>query len=442
EFAFALPTYTGAGNAWWIEPATSPSGALNGVFVRPKLATANVSYSLQYAATPGNPTVWTTLALSEMTGEVVTITDNGDCTETVTLHNLESITSLSSGGTGIVRIKADLVDGATTATSYTEVEGWKETTLASCGTFNNPYLRETAFTGTVTSVTGQVLAFANLVELTFAPSGSCYLEVTSGNYAGQRFDVDSASGYNITLATDIDLNAATAPFNTRLTMPDLTGELVVIRQHWTLGQMFPVANFTAGTTHTTADQVQTYAAGAWSTYWLYTNSGSPKWVKVGDGTMADQAATIIPPGQGMFVNRRTTPLPYLAYGEVRSNTFVRPLSQGTNLVGGGYPIAQSPNGSGGRSMNLAASFFGSRDFKTADSIFVWKGDATPGVTTYDTYYLLSNSPTNPTTVKWVKVGDVSLSSYDAASILLGDRSVFIRANAALPSYSTPSPWSP
>lgn len=80
---------------------------------------------------------------------------------------------------------------------------------------------------------------------------------------------------------------------------------------------------------------------------------------------------------------------------------------------------------------------------TADQVqTIAAGAWSTGVTTYDTYYLLSNSPTNPSIVKWVKVGDVSLSSYDAVSLLPGDRSAFIRVNAALPAYVTPSPWSP
>ena len=41
------------------------------------------------------------------------------------------------------------------------MEGWKETPLElCCRTYNNPYLRETAFTGTVSGVSGQNLVFA------------------------------------------------------------------------------------------------------------------------------------------------------------------------------------------------------------------------------------------------------------------------------------------
>ena len=46
-------------------------------------------------------------------------------------------------------------------------------------------------------------------------------------------------------------------------------------------------------------------------------------------------------------------------------------------------------------MNLGTGFFGSRDFKTADSFFVWKADATIGPRVYDTYFLLNGAPSLP-----------------------------------------------
>jgi hypothetical protein len=117
-----------------------------------------------------------------------------------------------------------------------------------------------------------------------------------------------------------------------------------------------------------------------------------------------------------------------------------------NLVGGGYPLDQSPNRvaatdvTGGRQMTTGAGFFGSRDFKTADSFYLWQGDTTAGVSSYTTYYLLNS--TSPAVLRWVKVGDAKLTSVDAATLLSGNRSAFIRVAAARSAYTTPRPWTP
>jgi uncharacterized repeat protein (TIGR01451 family) len=455
EFAFAMPAGDGTGSpwlgntAWIIRQAPLDPDTLEGVFIRPKGAPLNVTYTLQYAASAGNPTAWQSIVITPL---MITTSDNGDCTETVTIHDLEALTGLT-GGTGTVRIKVDLDEEPPTGTdhtSYSEVEGWKETLLEfCCRTYNNPYLRETAFTGTVGGVSGQDLTFTvsgGSADLsTLLASGSFYLEVTSGDNEGHRFDIVSAVGNTVTLADDANLHAAAAPFNTLLGPPpaSLAGDMIVIRRHWTLNELFPPSVFGATDDRTTADQVQMFAAGAWVIYWLYDDGILPaRWVRTGDNTYADQGAAVLAPGQGMFFNNRTAAIPILAYGEIRPNDFVRPLAAGNNLIGGGYPVDQSATGNNSRAMSLAAGFFGSRDFATADSFFLWKGDAAAGASGYDTFYLLNNAPKVPLVQRWVKVGDASLLARDAELLLLGERSVFLRAKDALDGYTVPSPWTP
>jgi hypothetical protein len=457
EFTFAMPHDNGTGSSWlgntaWIiRRAMLAPETLEGVFIRHKGAPLNTVYTLQYAVDPGNPTVWQSITI---TPSVSTTVDNGDCTETVTIHDLETLTGLT-GGKGIVRIKADLDDDGgndeVDHTSYTETEGWKETPLElCCRTYNNPYLRETAFTGTVSGVSGQNLTFAvsgGSADLaTVLTGGSFYLEVTSGDNEGHRFDIASASGNTVTFVNDASLYSSTAPFNTLTGAPpsDLTGDSVVIRRHWTLDEVFPPSGFGASGSQSTADQVQVFSGGAWTIYWLYDeNDGNPataRWVDSADSGMADQGTTVIPPGQGMFFNNRTSVTSILAYGEVRPNDFIRPLASGNNLVGGGYPVDQSANSTHGRAMNLAAGFFGSRDFKTADSFFVWNADNTIGAGGYSTYFLLNGAPVQPSIIRWVKIGDTAIVPRDSEILLRGNRSVFIRAKNPLPDYAIPSPW--
>ena len=361
EFAFAMPYDAGTGSSWlgataWvIQPSTLAPGTLEGVFVRPKGATANVTYTLQYAAAPGDPTVWQSVVI---TPAVVSTQDNGDCTETVTIHDLESLTGLA-GGKGVVRIRADLDDdgggeGDIDHTSVTEPEGWTVTGLEiCCRTYNNPYQRESVFTGTVTAVNGQNLAFAanDNLALLLTSGGSFYLEVVSGDHEGQRFDIVSTTGNTVTLANDGNLHAPTAPFNTLTGPPPagLAGDRIAIHRHWTLGETFPVSGLGASGSQSTADQIQVFAGGAWTIYWLYdANDADPltaRWVDAADAGMADQGAVVMPPGQGAFFNNKTAVTSIMAYGEIRTNDFVRPHAPGNNLVGGGYPtrpIRQRP----------------------------------------------------------------------------------------------------
>lgn len=461
EFAFAMPYDSGVsgthldGTAWIIRPSTLFPGTLEAVFVRPKGAPTNVTYKLQYASALGNPTTWNPTEITINVGNSTAV-DNLDCTETVTVHGLETLTGLT-GGEGFVRIKATLEENPappTTVdhTSFTEVEGWTETTFGiSCQTYNVPYLYEAEFTGTISAVNGQDLAFGNDGDLSnLLGSGAYFLEVTSGDNEGHRFDVVSTNGNEITVDEDDNLHAATAPFNTLTGAPpgSLVGDTVVLRRHRTLDGVFPPTAFGATGSDETADELQVFVDGIWKFYWLYdVNDGNPataRWVELGAvDPLADKGGTIIPPGQGLFFNNRTAVTQLLAYGEVRENDFIRPLRIGNSLVGGGYPVNQSPNGSGGRGMSTAANFFGSRDFKTADSFYVWKGDSTPGNSSYETTYLLQSTSRN----QWAKVGDAGLTARDPEVSLLRNRSVFVRSKnglptATLPAYKMPSPWRP
>lgn len=454
EFAFAMPYNQGTGSewlgstAWVIQPSTLAPGTIEAVFVRPKGAPENATYILQHAATLGNPTVWTEIIITPESP--VTTVDNGDCTETVTIHGLETLTGLT-GGEGFVRIRADLDDDGGNDqidhTCFTEVEGWTVTEFdICCRTYNVPYQRETAFTGTISDVNGQVLGFADAdsLDTLLATGGSFYVEVTSGENEGHRFEIVSVTGNTITVAENAGLPAAASSFITLAgaTPSSLVGNTVSLRRHWTLDEVFPPSGFGASNTMKTADEVQIFADGAWSLYWLYSNGGSPMWIKAGADSTINQGPTIIAPGQGMFFNNRHTETSILSYGEVRTNDFVRPLAAGNNLVGGGYPISQSANGSGGRAMNIATGFFANRDFKAADSIHIWKADTQINAPGYDGYYLVDATAVVAGVLRWVKVGDPSLADRDAEVILHGNRAAFIRSRHGIGQYTSPSPWTP
>ena len=474
EYAFCLPPNSGIKKPFCLTPGT-PSGTIDGVYRRTAGGTTDVTYYLQSKATLNG--VWSEPGLEIVVGSNATAVNMGDGTEEVTVTDLEAETKTNlRSGEGFVRMKVVLASPATTA--YAEVLGWTETTLnQACSTYNNPYLRcssptSPSFSGTVdvtnpvttTDPTAQTINFvtsaggADLGSL--LESGySYYLEVTSGDNVGQRYDVAAASDSAITVANDANLYAGTAPFNTALVNPgllpdSLAADTVVLRRHWRLADQFPVSGFYAdpGYDKAKSDQVQIYADGAWTSYYL--RAGTPaKWVLLTDNSYEDQGPLVtLPPGQGMFVSKPQSAVNVLMYGEVRQNAFIRPLqitdaTGRANLVGGGFPIDQKATGTGSREMTRAGSFnsfFGSRDFKKADSFFVWKGDATnnPSVDGYDSYFrLYSTSP--GTADYWAKVGDPELVDDTILNTrFLSDRSVFIRVQATKDTYTIPCPWAP
>lgn len=445
EFAFAQPHDSGAGDPFCISPSETLPGTLEGKFVRPKQATDHVTYILEHASVLGTPTTWQSVALEP--GDLI-VTDNGDCSETVVIFDLEDLTGLT-GGEGFVRVRAELdedEDETTDHISRTATEGWTRTpTDICCRTYNNPYLRCAAFTGTIDSAAGSVISLATsagTVDLAtvLQPGTSYYAEITSGDNEGHRFDVVSASGSALTVASDSDLAVGTAPFNTLAgTLPaGLDGDGIVICRHWTLGELFPPEQFGATGSQFTADQVQVHSSGVWTIYWLYDAAGTPRWVK--DASLADQGAAVIPPGQGMFFNSRHTTGTLLAWGQVRDNDFIRPLSEGSSLVGGGYPVDQAAMI--GRAMTLAQGFFGSRDFKKADRFYVWKGDAVALNHGYDGYFLLNGAPVQPALIQWTRTGDATIQSHNATILFQGDRAVFMDLANDLFTYQIPTPWTP
>ena len=374
--------------------------------------------------------------------------------ETIRIRDLEAITGLTSGS-GFVRLRVSLdANGDSTyeAQATTEVGGWVKSALGTtCRTYNNPFISCPVFSGTVDSVSGNNLVLTTSaagldLSTVLTPGSSYFVEVTSGIHEGLRFDVTSGAVNSLTLANDASLSSALPPFNTALGAPPstLAGASFAVRKHWTLGTMFPPASFLATDSQTTADQVQVFVGGAWTSYWLYdddllSTSNTLKWLKIGVANTDDQSAVVIPPGQGTFINCRQVSGSLLAFGKVRENDFALPLSINASLVGGGYPLAESP---ASRGMTLANGFDGDRDYKLADMFYVWRGDTTVGATGYDTYYLLDGSPLQSAIKRWVKIGDAFITPRDGSALFLTDRSVFLDLNQNLPGNRVMAPWTP
>ncbi len=449
EYAFCLPPHLGVMKPFCLFDSESVVGGVDGLYRRTAIGGAkDVTYILEWTAELESPTTWT--GSVELDGNNTSVTNNGDGTETVRISDLETLTGLSSGS-GFVRIRVDLLDDQddVIATDTTEVLGWVETEFGvCCSTYCDPFLECAVFTGTVSGVDGQNLEFATSADgfdlATLLDVGvAYYIEVETGTLEGHRFDITGGGEGFLTLANDSDLFAFAAPHNTLTGAAPaaLQGSRIALHRHKTLDQLFPPSDYNADASAGDADRVQFYISGVWHNYWLTNQGGNPRWVTTENMDLVDMGGIIVPPGRGMFFdNRSGNSAPNLAFGEVRAHDFHNPLPSGVSLVAGGYPVDQAPRGPGSRELNLEDGFFGSRDFKTADSIFRWRPDIEPTLSGYDTYFLLYRE--SPLVDRWMKQNDATLTSRDSELLFDRDRSVLQRHAAAMPDYQIPAPWSP
>ena len=409
--------------------------ALDGAFTRQQDLPANVVFSIQYAASLGDPTAWSGPIV--LGGGNTQVSDNGDGTETVLIENIQSVTGLNTG-VGFVRLRITLDannDASIDEEVFSPVSGWVETEFVEqVRTYANPFLSCAPYTGEVLSVSDDTLVFED--TLPALSGGAYYVEVLNGNYEGHRFDVDVLAQNAITVQVTNDLPGLQGPFNTKVGGPteQLAGSRVVVRRHRELADMFPAAVFAAAGLQSDADQIRLWNGNAFASYWLYENAGAPHWVAVGDASLTNADALVVPPGQGMYVTSRAAKT-VIAYGQVRENAFARPLLEGKNLVAGGYPFDQSPND---RGLTQANGFKGDPEYTVADRFIVWRADETPGVNGFRSYNL--NDWFTP--ARWVRVGDAFRTDQNDVLHFGKDFSVFFEMTAPLPSYTITPRWSP
>lgn len=419
-----------------LEFCLSLDGSVDGGFTRPDDLPNNLNFFIEYASALGNPTSWS--GTVELDSNNSSVNDNGNGTETVTIDDLPTLTGLTSGS-GFVRLRIELdINADTTPDDITNsaVSGWLESSFGEeCRSFNNPFVSCPPLRATVTGIAGSVLTLDADAEV-LNPGTSYYLEVISGPYEGHRFDVASVLENTLTLTSDADLCATSAPFNTLIGAPDntLIGGDIVLRTHRTLDILFPTDLFLASSDAGSADQVTLFDGSGNVCYWLYDDAGTPRWVQAGDSNLLDQGGLIVPPGHGVWMTSRSNKT-LTSYGQVRENDFRRPLCAGFNAVTGGYPINQTAVG---RQYSLANSFTGNADYVQADQFLIWNGDNIPGRLGYQTHYL--SSFYNPE--RWIKAADVFRVDVKNQSLFIRDRAAFLDLQQALPNYINQAPWAP
>jgi hypothetical protein len=375
----------------------------------------------------------------------VSVSPNGDGTETLRWD-------LPWSDTGFVRVKVTL--NSPSAAEYTEVSGWSLHGLAQqAETFCMPYLPAAKFAGKISGATGTggsilTIAAESLGNTDFksllTPAKSYYLEVVGGPNAGHRFDID----YATSTPTQIGIKTATPNNNSLAAVPGLSGSPFVVREHFTLAQLFPVAEYHPGTALANSDNLMIFnrSTGSWTTYRLLATT-QPRWVEVGGPiSLPDRGSVVVNPAFGVFVVRRAGGLPAVLSGEVRSTDFAAPLALGGNFLANPYPFDASPVQ---RRITLTDGFTGGTNLATSDQILLWAADANDGIANpvppapagnYETHFLLNAA--NPAYRYWTKSGGVGLPNENTVKLFKRNRATWLTVRVPHPNYVMPCPWQP
>lgn len=236
-----------------------------------------------------------------------------------------------------------------------------------------------------------------------------YLEVLSGSTVGERFDVASWSGATVTL------DVSETSFSTLDDASAIEGEQVVIRAHFTLGDIADAVGDNAQQSNSlaTGDQVLVWSGGSFLRH-LFTPSGLRRYY--GDFSVASDV--VIAPGSGFFLLRNPSgassgsSYKLRVLGAVRTNNYVMDLAGGYQLITTGYPVDDSPS-----SLGLSGDgFVASNNVAVGDVILEWNGNS------LDRYLLTSGG--------WRKYfGDFGF--VDSTQLFAPNKALFIRTQNSI-----------
>jgi hypothetical protein len=440
EFAFGLDSKTGVAPRPPLRIEVDPATQRIDLCLDRVTGTSGLTFTIELIPDLAtSPSGWV-----EAQALTPVITQRPNETEEVRYQDIASHPAVA-GGVGfarlVLRLDADL-NGEPEAVQRTETVGWSRLTLGThLQTLGHSFAPTSRFTALVGAVNGTAL------DVTAALNGATpaslltqgaehYLEVLTGAHVGHRLELNESA--TATAVGSLVLDTAHLRNTLSGGAPDtLAGARIALRQHLTLGEIADRTRFAATNNATTADRLMLFdpATSAFQSYWLFHFGGNPRWVRQGDGTLANQGSLVIPPGLGLFVQPRTRPVTVVLRGLVRDHAFARPLVRGPSLCATGWPMTLTPNTA---NMTAAAGFTGSTSATQADQIQNWTGDIQPGTQNYTGLFLLRLGTRNT----WSNIGDSSLANQNNTPCLRAHRAFFLRTRNAIPNWITPRPWTP
>lgn len=346
---------------------------------------------------------------------------------TVSGHSL--FTGLNGGFARAVRTRSDGTQ------EVSEAGGWvtEELQTGHIASWGVPWLKPVIHRA-------PVVTLGTTLELGIPYAGSLsgkqyYVEIEDGSAQGHRFEINESSSTTNGWVIDTSNH-----LNTSSTLPTLNGERVSLREHWTFGEVFPKAQFVGGSSAATSDEVsfwETTGTSSFKAYWFLNVGSLSRWVRSGDGTLADQGTRLIPPGEGAFMRARPSAANRVVpgWGLVRQQVFRHPLEIGYQMTSLGFPLTMS---CGSNHQMAGDGFLATLNPATADRVQQWLGDATPGGSGYVGHWYANLSGT-----RWVRTGDGTLANKTWDLLFGKQRALLMEAKStAKPDRSVSLPWAP
>ncbi|HEX2101202.1 MAG TPA: hypothetical protein VHF69_11085 [Candidatus Synoicihabitans sp.] len=169
-----------------------------------------------------------------------------------------------------------------------------------------------------------------------------YVEILSGPWEGERFDLDSGATQALPGAGEVALDLGPQSFSTLRSLPDgaLNGAQAAVRSHVRLRDL--PAMFSPGlrghNNAALADAVRLYGPGGFRTYYL--RGDGVTWRE--PGRTVDESSRVLPPDESILVQLVSGPQRWLHAGLVRTNAFRKNLAAGIQTFATGYPVNLSP----------------------------------------------------------------------------------------------------
>ena len=276
-------------------------------------------------------------------------------------------------------------------------------------------------------------AGAQSIITQFIPGKEYFIEVVSGHNAGHRWEINEFSSSASNLVVDLG-----NPWNTQTTLPiNLAGDQIVVREHVTFAETFAPAKFHASNSPSTADRILFSSPGSasFTIYWLYNNSGNPKWVDAAFANFNDVGVKPLNNCQGVFIHPKASPVNLVLSGQVRQNVAACPVKIGPNMVSGAWPITQAASGI---QLTIANGFTGNANPRLADKVLFWAGDDTAGKEAYLSHFEVSAGSHHHLT----PMANASLANEDAVPLFRALHANFIQSISGKANWVMPLPWTP
>ena len=246
--------------------------------------------------------------------------------------------------------------------AYSEVVGYQQVAAANgYTTLGFPLVNIPVFSGTVSSKTESSIVLSSVIPSAVNAAKPYYLEVTSGALAGERVDV-SVTPESATVSI------VNSSGNTDTLSTLANGANVLVRQHFTLGQLDAGCSPNLVGDDNNGDRVLFFIGGA---FVAYVKASDGLWYE--DGGFDDMTDIPIRPGVGLLLHMRANlQTTVTQVGTVRSNKFARPYTAGYQVYAPAYPVDLTPTAMGA---TVANGWTANSEVSSADQIFIFAGGA-------------------------------------------------------------------